>query len=167
MSTSVVVPKAMATPVNVESQMHTKSSVTANTVYSDSNPEAGKPLGIVMFSLLIIAFVFTFLVSIISFIALIATIVIASVIMCSCCCAGDFNLPPQVTEYATATLVGLCLIFVMQVIWVVSVIAALTTDMESSGTGSISSSAFNASMTRVPVSTSPILVLRMCFCFDM
>jgi hypothetical protein len=43
----------------------------------------------------------------------------------------------------------------------------LTKDMESSGTGSISSSAFNASMTRVPVSTCPILVLRMCFCFDM
>jgi hypothetical protein len=97
-----------------------------------------------MFSLLI---VFTFLVPIISFIALIATIVIASVITCHCCCAGDFNLPPQVKTYATATLVSLCLMFVMQVNWAVSVIAALTKDMESSGTGSISSSTLNASMT--------------------
>ena len=45
----------MATPISVESQMHTKSSVTVNAAYSDSNPEAGKPLGIAMFSLLIIA----------------------------------------------------------------------------------------------------------------
>ena len=147
MSTPVVAPKATATPVDAESQMDTKSSVTANAAYSDSDPKAGKPLGIAMFSLLIIAFVFTFLVPIISFIALIATIVIASVITCNCCCAGDFNLPTQVKKYATATLVSLCLMFVMQVIWAVSVIVALTNDMESSGTGSISSSALNASMT--------------------
>lgn len=156
-SSGVVVTTAVATaePIaatDVEAQKPQQASAVSAAsaaANSGSDPEAGKGLGIAMFFLLIIAFVCTFFLPIVSFVCLIATIAIASAITCNCCCTSDYNLQPEVKKYATATLVMLCLMFIVQIIWLIGAAAGLS--VEASNTGTISQSSMNTTSTSAVV----------------
>jgi hypothetical protein len=54
--------------------------------------------------------------SMIYFVCVVATIVIASILTCGCCCARNYKLKPHVKKWATATLVTLCLNIVLGII---------------------------------------------------
>jgi hypothetical protein len=56
------------------------------------DPEAGKTIGVAMFLLLLVGFVFNFVFPFVSFLCTIAAIVLSSILSCGCCCASDFNL---------------------------------------------------------------------------
>ena len=144
-SSGVVVTTAVAAPVAATNDVEAQNKAVNAAATSRQNPtnnvdgfdpEAGKTLGITMSILLLVALVCTFFIPIISFVALIATIVIASCITCNCSCASDLRLHPKRKKFATATLVSLCMMFIVQIIWVIAVFAAVGT--EASNTGTIS-----------------------------
>lgn len=136
-TSGVVVTAVATTSPDIESQQKQQSSgITAptNTSTSTGNPDEGKTLGIVMFVLLIIAFITTFVVPILAFVCLIAAIVISSAIACGCCCASDYKLQPNIKKFSTATLVSLILMFVVQIVWLIGAAAAIGTEASSTGT---------------------------------
>ena len=138
-SSGVVVTTAVAAPVaatnDVEEQNKAANAAATSRQNPTNNvdgfdPEAGKTLGIAMFVLLLVALACTFFIPIVSFVALIATIVLASCITCNCCCASDLRLHPKRKKFATATLVSLCMMFIVQIIWVIAVATAVGTEEE-------------------------------------
>mmetsp|Transcript_41797 Transcript_41797/g.75250 ORF Transcript_41797/g.75250 Transcript_41797/m.75250 type:complete len:182 (+) Transcript_41797:77-622(+) len=136
-SSGVMVSGVAMTAPDIESQQ--KQPTTANpSVYANRDDDAGKGMGIAMVVLLLIGFIFTFILPIVSFVCVIATIIIASILTCGCCCASDYNLKPNAKRFATATLVSLCLMFIVQIIWLIAAAAAMST--EASNTGTISQS---------------------------
>ncbi len=52
------------------------------------------------------------------FVCFIAAIVIASVLTCGCCCAGNYKLKPRVKKWVIATLVILCLVLIVDTLGV-------------------------------------------------
>ena len=120
-------PSEISPARDVESQQQkvVEAGAKANVPRDDN---AGKGLGIAMFVLLIIAFIFMFLFPIVSFVCIIATIVISSVATCGCCCASNYNLKPNVHNFALATLTSLCLMLVVQLILIIVVSATIAND---------------------------------------
>ena len=191
-STPVVVTTAVVG--DVESQQKSAAQPVVGSVAVDTtNDDAGKGMGIAMFVLLLVAFVFGFIPVLIcetmipfftcmyeyllflahhfllvfagiSLICVIIAIVLASIITCSCCCASasvsfhkmhcilstlffdtaqlfssciqDYNLKPNVKKFATATLVSLCLSFIIQIIYFIAVL--MVAGAEASSTGTVS-----------------------------
>lgn len=140
-STSGAVVTAVATTSpDIESQQKQQQqqqqppgAVVGNPPTYAGNPDAGKGLGIVMFVLLIVSFITTlFLVPLITLICLVATIIIASILTCGCCCARDYSLQPKVKKFASATLVSVVLHVVMQIISIILGLALLTIDSQRS-----------------------------------
>ena len=130
-STDTAVPVAATTDVEAQNKAANAAAASAAVNNNDGfDPEAGKTLGITMFILLLGALVCTFFIPIVSFVALIATIVIASCITCNCSCASDLRLHPKRKKFATATLVSLCMMFIVQIIWVIAVATAVGTEEE-------------------------------------
>ncbi|KAL7547004.1 hypothetical protein ACHAWF_010319 [Thalassiosira exigua] len=133
-ATGVVVTAVAAPVVDVESQQKQQAPPETAGVAPTADDDVGKGLGIAMVVLLVVGFVCTFFIPIISFVCVIATMVIASTLTCGCCCASDYNLKPNVKKFATATLVSLVLMFVVQIIWLVSASAVMGTEVSNTGT---------------------------------
>ena len=72
-------------------------------------------LGIALFVLILMGIV-TFFLPLLSVVCIVAAIVMASVLTCGCCCAGEYHLKPHVRKWAVATLVTLSLTFVVRVV---------------------------------------------------
>ena len=119
------------TPTDIEAQ---KQQQVASTTTNSTPGRAGKRLGIACFVLLLIAFVFNFIFPVVSFVCIIVVIVITSAITCGCCCGSDLNLQPHVKKWSTATLVSLCLMFVVQIIGLIGASAAIGTEVSNTGT---------------------------------
>ncbi|KAL7554916.1 hypothetical protein ACHAWF_018494 [Thalassiosira exigua] len=100
----------------------------------ESVDDAGKGLGIAMFVLLLVGFIFNFILPAVSFVCSVATIVIASILTCGCCCAGEYDLKPNVEKFARATLLSLCLMFLVQIVGVVGALVAMGTEASNNGT---------------------------------
>jgi hypothetical protein len=96
------------------------SSAPAASEYDD---EAGKGIGIAMFICLVVGFVLGWILypigAYISFICIIAAIVLASTVTCGCCCGSNLKLNPKVKRWSTATL--LCLV----IQWVLAITAII------------------------------------------
>lgn len=137
-STSGVVDTvATTTPPDIESQQKQQQPLGdagENPSTYTGNPDVGKGLGITMFVLLIIAFVTAFFIPIISFICLIATIIIASVLTGGCCCASDYSLQPSVKKLASGTLVWLALMLITQIIWLNGLVTMGASEASETGT---------------------------------
>ena len=102
---------------DVESQ-EPKEVMEENTTMIDDDDNAGKGMGIAMFVLIIVGFVSAFFIPYISSACYIAALVLASVLTCGCCCVKQYNLKPHVKKMATATLITLILLFVVNIIYV-------------------------------------------------
>lgn len=72
-------------------------------------------LGIALFVLILMGIV-TFFLPLLSVVCIVAAIVMASVLTCGCCCAGEYHLKPHVRKWAVATLVTLSLTFAVSVV---------------------------------------------------
>ena len=107
---------AMSAP-DVESQ-EPKEVMEENTTMIDDDDNAGKGMGIAMFVLIIVGFVSAFFIPYISSACYIAALVLASVLTCGCCCVKQYSLKPHVKKMATATLITLILLFVVNIIYV-------------------------------------------------
>lgn len=131
----VVVTAVSTTAPDVESQKQ-QQQTAASAAANSEDDNAGKGLGIAMFVLLIVALICTFIpiLAWVAFICVIIVIFMASAITCNCCCASDLNLKPHVKRFSTATLVCLCLLFIVQIIYVIGVVAAMGTEVANTGT---------------------------------
>ena len=98
------------------------------------DPEAGKGIGVAMFILLLGAFVLNFVFPFGSFVCIIATIVLSSILSCGCCCASDYNLRANSKTFATSTLVSLCVMLLFQIIYTMSVVGNFSSEATDSGT---------------------------------
>ena len=82
-SSRVVVTGVAMTAPDIESQQN--QSAAANPyIYANRDDDAGKGMGIAMVVLLRIGFISIFIFSIVSFICIIATIIIGSILTCGC-----------------------------------------------------------------------------------
>ena len=101
---------------DVEKQTANNSNRVAVRSHHSEDEDAGKGLGFAMFTLSTIAFVSKFLdpTRFLSFICVIAAIVLSSILSCGCCCAGAYMMRPNARRFATATLVSLVFALVMQ-----------------------------------------------------
>ena len=95
-----------------------ESQKPASTTMVHDDDNAGKGMGIAMFVLIIVGTVSAFFIPYLSSACHIAALVLASVLTCGCCCAKNYNLKPHVKKMATATLVTLILLFVVNIIYV-------------------------------------------------
>lgn len=143
----------MSTEAKNESSGVVATAVAVGTLDIESqqqkpvDADVGKGMGIAMVVLLVVGFIFNFVFPVISFICIIATIVIASILSCGCCCASDYDLQPDRKRFATATLVSLCLMFVVQIVGFVAIAASAIN--EASETGTFSQSSFEDATTGV------------------
>jgi len=107
-----------ATKADGDVEAQKAAPAAAASAYDD---EAGKSIGIAMFICIVVGFALGWIGggigSWISFICLIAAIVLSSTITCGCCCGSNLNLNPKVKRWSTATL--LCLV----IQWVLAIIA--------------------------------------------
>ena len=97
-------------------------TAAAATSASEYDDEAGKGIGIAMFVCLVVGFCLGWIPAIgpfISFVCLIAAIVLSSVITCGCCCGKGLNLNPKVKRWSTATLLCLVLQWVLVIIGII------------------------------------------------
>ena len=134
-----VVTAVAMTATDVELQQKQQQPATADhSVCADRGDDAVKGMEIAICILLIVGFIFSFFFPIVSFICLMATIAIAFTITCGCCGASDYHLKPNVKRSATATLVSLCLMIIVQIIAVIAVLASLGTEFSNTGTISTS-----------------------------
>ena len=132
---AVVVTTATTSTANTPTDIEAQKQQQAASAAANSTPDnAGKGLGIWCFVLLLIGFVFNFIFPIVSFVCIIVVIIITSAITCGCCCGSDLNLEPQVKKWSTATLVSLCLMFVVQIIGLIGASIAVGTEVSNTGT---------------------------------
>ena len=113
------IPVVTAAVHDVESQVMREPKVpmamtTAAEGDSDDDDSAGKRLGIALFCFILVGFVASFFLPGITILCQLTAIVIASILQCGCCCAGDFNLKPHVKKRAKITLVILCFTIFLQ-----------------------------------------------------
>ena len=105
------------------------------------------------------------LLGILADVCFIAAIVIASVLTCGCCCAGKYKLKHHVKKWATATLVTLCLVVILQIIATVIVYTAVGEEVSSTGT--ISESTANAVVASlVPISIALYILYALALVFS-
>jgi len=132
---AVVVTTATTSTANTPTDIEAQKQQQAASAAANSTPDnAGKGLGIACFVLLLIGFVFNFIFPVVSFVCIIVVIVITSAITCGCCCGSDLNLQPHVKKWSTATLVSLCLMFVVQIIGIIGASIAVGTEVSNTGT---------------------------------
>ena len=123
LATVVSVPTAVG---DIESH-HQKVAVITPVAYAnDIDEDAGKGLGIAMFVLLLVGMIFNFINPAVSFVCLIATFVISSILTCGCCCAGEYRMKPNVKKFAKYTLVSLSLMVIVQLSGVIGALAAIS-----------------------------------------
>eukprot|EP00567_Pseudictyota_dubia_P000956 CAMPEP_0197467946 /NCGR_PEP_ID=MMETSP1175-20131217/65825_1 /TAXON_ID=1003142 /ORGANISM="Triceratium dubium, Strain CCMP147" /LENGTH=182 /DNA_ID=CAMNT_0043004037 /DNA_START=187 /DNA_END=732 /DNA_ORIENTATION=- len=130
--TTTVIPPPNASaikPADVEAPFPVEYSST------NDRDEDGMGMGIAMVILTIIAFIFAFLpVPFVSFVCMIATIVISSIVVCGCCAAGSYNLKPRTKKFALATLICCSLIFILQIIYLIAAATAVANEATTTGT---------------------------------
>jgi len=157
-STGVVV-TAVATPVpDIESQKQQQQAAASAAADSSDDEKDGKRLGIAMFVLLLVAFIFNFILPQVSFLCIIIVVFIASTITGGCCCDGDYNLvlKPHVKRWSTATLLCVVLMLVVQIIG----FEALAGGFQVSNTGNISQSTVDGASVGVVVLWALSIVLN-------
>ncbi|KAL7495785.1 hypothetical protein ACHAWT_004249 [Skeletonema menzelii] len=104
---------------DVEAQKDAPAPAAATSEYDD---EAGKGIGIAMFVCIVVGFCLGWIPAIgpfITFVCLIAAIVLSSTITCGCCCGKGLNLNPKVKRWSTATLLCLVLQWVLALIGII------------------------------------------------
>jgi hypothetical protein len=108
-----------------------------NTTRIDDDDNAGKGFGIIIFILIIIGTVFSFLtqyrVRYLSSPCFTLALALAFILACASnnCCAKKYNLKPHVKKMATATLVTLVLLFIASTITTVMAIQTAGYDINS------------------------------------
>eukprot|EP00567_Pseudictyota_dubia_P004306 CAMPEP_0197434438 /NCGR_PEP_ID=MMETSP1175-20131217/2169_1 /TAXON_ID=1003142 /ORGANISM="Triceratium dubium, Strain CCMP147" /LENGTH=188 /DNA_ID=CAMNT_0042963155 /DNA_START=155 /DNA_END=721 /DNA_ORIENTATION=- len=105
--------------------------------YSNTNDtdDAGKGMGIAMVICTSLSLLFAFIpVPFVSFVCMIATIIISSILVCGCCCAQEYRLKPNVKKFALATLVCCSLIFILQIIYIAAVLSVAANEAAATGT---------------------------------
>ena len=132
---SITRPDNAHVDVESEKQKQQEKQEQQQPVPENANNEAGKGFGIATFLLLVITLFFVWL-PIIPFICIIISLILASVVTCSCCCASNYNLKPNVKRFAIATLVSLSLMLIVQIIF--SIVAAANFEYSAAGTVSFS-----------------------------
>ena len=105
----------LVTDVEAPPAGHEQPLATLAAAGDNADERAGMGLGIALFCLILVGII-TFFLPLLSVVCIIAAIVIASVITCGCCCAGDYHLRPHVRKWAVAVLVTLSLTFVVSVV---------------------------------------------------
>ena len=132
---AVVVTTATTSTANTPTDIEAQKQQQAASAAANSTPDnAGKGLGIACFVLLLIGFPFNFIQPVGTFVCNTVVIIITSTITCGCCCGSDLNLQPQVKKWSTATLVSLCLMFVVQIIGIIGASIAVGTEVSNTGT---------------------------------
>mmetsp|Transcript_11881 Transcript_11881/g.25542 ORF Transcript_11881/g.25542 Transcript_11881/m.25542 type:complete len:195 (+) Transcript_11881:152-736(+) len=121
-----------------QNKTHQSVAIISPTHSHDNDEEAGKGIGIAMFILLVVGFIFYFINPAVSLVCLVTTIILASILTCGCCCASEYNMKPNVKKFANATLVSLCLMFFVQIVGLVSAWIAVSNEVDN--TGKLSSS---------------------------
>jgi hypothetical protein len=91
---------------------------TASAAEENVDEHAGMGLGIALFCLILVG-ILSFLLPLLSIACIIAAIVIASVLTCGCCCAGNYHLRPHVKKWAMAALVTLSLTFIVSIVGII------------------------------------------------
>jgi hypothetical protein len=87
--------------------------VSAAASGENADERAGMGLEIALFVLILMG-IATFFLPLLSVVCIVAAIAIASVLLCGCCCAGEYHLKLHVRKWAVATLVTLSLTFANQ-----------------------------------------------------
>ena len=112
---SIALATAIATACDTESchqeQQHQHQNPGAVIVYVDreNHEDDGKGIGISMFILLLVGLIFNVINPGVSFVCIVATIVLASILVGGCCCAQGYQLKSNVKRYAKYLLVTVCL----------------------------------------------------------
>ena len=162
-STPVVTAIAMSAP-DVESQEPTSNVpkvMEDNTMADDDN--AGKGMGIAIYVLIVVGLASGFFVPPLSSACMIAAIVLASILTCGCCCAKEYNLKPHVKNMATATLVALILLVIVDIIIAVILVTAIT--YEYTSIGMLSETSVNVGML-LPVSIVAYVLIGLTLVFS-
>jgi hypothetical protein len=112
-STPAAAAETKATDGDVEAQKPAPAATaTTPAPTSGYDDDAGKGIGIAMFVVIVVGFCLGWIAggigSIISFLCIIAGIVLSSTVTCGCCCGSNLNLNPKVKRWSTLTL--LCLV---------------------------------------------------------
>ena len=149
-------PTAPTAP-NFESQMRHVPQQATTAALGHEHDDAGKGLGIALFCNILVGIITSFFLPYVSIVCQISAIVLASVLTCGCCCAANYNLKPHVKKWATATLVTLCLVVILQIIATVIVYTAVGEEVSSTGT--ISESTANAVVASLVPISIPLYIL--------
>jgi hypothetical protein len=100
----------------------------------DEQDDAGKELGIALFCTILVGAITSFFLPTLSLVCQIIAIMLASILTCSCCCAAKYNFKPHVKKWATATLVTMCLLIILQIIAATIIFTSAGEEMSSTGT---------------------------------
>ncbi len=127
----------------------------------DEQDDAGTKLGIALFCTILVGAITSFFLPTLSLVCQIIAIVLASILTCSCCCASNYNLKPHVKKWATATLVTMWLLIILQFI------SAIITAEEMSSTGTISDEAIYAmAKSLLPISIIAYILYTLALVFS-
>ncbi len=107
-----------AQPAWKEQPLATPTAAAAAVAEENADKRAGMGLGIALFCFILVG-ILSFLLPLLSVACIITAIVIASILTCGCCCAGNYHLRPHVRKWAVAALVTLCLTFVVSIVGIV------------------------------------------------
>jgi hypothetical protein len=104
-----------APPVGKEQPLPTPTALAAK---ENVDEHAGMGLGIALFCLFLVG-ILSFLLPLLSVACIITAIVSASILMCGCCCVGNYHLRPHVKKWAMAALVTLSLTFIVSIVGII------------------------------------------------
>ena len=139
---SIALATAIVTACDTQSchqeQQHQNPGAVIVYIDKENHEDDGKGIGISMFILLLVGLVFNVINPGVSFVCIIATIVLASILVGGCCCAQGYQLRPNVKRYAKYLLVTVCLAIPVGFAAIILLVVAASEGTEESTAGAIS-----------------------------